>query len=79
MDTKMSDWAKSFGVVDYIIFVGVVVMSILIGIYYAFVKKQQTNEDLLVGGRNMQVVPIALSLLATYMSAILVLGKNLTF
>jgi len=75
----MSDWAKSFGVVDYIIFVGVVVMSILIGIYYAFVKKQQTNEDLLVGGRNMQVVPIALSLLATYMSAILVLGKNLTF
>jgi hypothetical protein len=37
----------------------------LIGVYYAFIKKQTTNEELLVGGRQMAIFPSALSLLAT--------------
>jgi len=66
----------SFGAVDYLIFIGTLAVSLFIGIYYAFFKKQTTNDELLVGGRSLGIFPIALSLLATYMSAILVLGEN---
>jgi len=56
---------SSFGIVDYLIFVGTLAVSMLIGVYYAFIKKQKTNEELLVGGRQMAILPSALSLLAT--------------
>jgi len=65
----------SIGAVDYVIFIGTLAVSVLIGIYYAFIKKQRTNDELFVGGRNIGIFPIALSLLATYLSAILVLGE----
>ncbi|OXA62795.1 Sodium-coupled monocarboxylate transporter 1 [Folsomia candida] len=66
----------SFTILDYIIFLGTLAVSMLIGVYYAFIKKQKTNVDLLVGGRSMPIIPTSLSLLATYMSAILVLGVS---
>lgn len=39
----------SFTILDYIIFLGTLAVSMLIGVYYAFIKKQKTNVDLLVG------------------------------
>lgn len=41
--------AGQFTVMDYVVFLGTIGVSILIGVYYAFVKKQKTNADLLVG------------------------------
>ena len=58
--------------VDYIIITLTLLVSIGIGVYYAFVK--QTTEDLLVGGRNMGPLPIAASMMVTYFSAISILG-----
>jgi Na+/proline symporter len=54
---------------------GTVLFSVLIGVYYAFIQKQKTNSDLLVGGRNMSLIPVSLSLLATYVSATIILGE----
>ncbi|CAG7817718.1 unnamed protein product [Allacma fusca] len=61
------------GVVDYVVVAGTLLFSIFIGIYYAVAEKQ-TNEDLLLGGRKMSVLPIACSILVTYLSAITILG-----
>ena len=65
---------EGFGIVDYGVVAATLLFSLIIGIYYACASKQ-TNEDLLVGGRNMRVWPVACSILVTYLSAITVLGK----
>lgn len=44
--------AGHFTAMDYIVFLGTIAISILIGVYYAFIKKQKTNADLLVGKEN---------------------------
>lgn len=60
-----------FGVMDYVVFVATLVISLLIGVFFGFIKKQKTSDDLLVGGRKMNLFAVSMSLLATYMSAIL--------
>ena len=40
-----------FDWVDYTVVGGTLLVSLLIGVYYAFGSKNQTQEDLLVGGR----------------------------
>ncbi|ELK25979.1 Sodium-coupled monocarboxylate transporter 1 [Myotis davidii] len=65
----------TFVVWDYVVFAGMLLISAAIGIYYAFAgDKQQTSKDFLMGGRRMSAVPVALSLTASFMSAVTVLG-----
>ncbi|XP_004623897.1 sodium-coupled monocarboxylate transporter 1 [Octodon degus] len=65
----------SFAVGDYLVFAGVLLVSAAIGVYYAFAGGgQQTSTDFLMGGRRMTAVPVALSLTASFMSAVTVLG-----
>lgn len=65
----------SFVVWDYLVFAGMLLISAAIGIYYAFAGGgQQTSKDFLTGGRSMTAVPVALSLTASFMSAVTVLG-----
>ncbi|XP_031205179.1 sodium-coupled monocarboxylate transporter 1 [Mastomys coucha] len=65
----------SFVVWDYVVFAGMLLISAAIGIYYAFAGGgQQTSKDFLMGGRSMSAVPVALSLTASFMSAVTVLG-----
>lgn len=65
----------SFVVWDYLVFAGMLLISASIGIYYAFAGGgQQTSKDFLMGGRSMTAVPVALSLTASFMSAVTVLG-----
>lgn len=65
----------SFVVWDYVVFAGMLLISAAIGIYYAFAGGgQQTSKDFLTGGRSMTAVPVALSLTASFMSAVTVLG-----
>ncbi|XP_027007609.2 sodium-coupled monocarboxylate transporter 1 isoform X1 [Tachysurus fulvidraco] len=74
METKENP-ASSFCTWDYVVFALMLVISAAIGVYYAFAQRQrQTVRDFLVGGQSMSAVPIALSLTASFMSAITVLG-----
>uniref|UniRef100_A0A9J7ZVR5 Solute carrier family 5 member 8 n=1 Tax=Cyprinus carpio carpio TaxID=630221 RepID=A0A9J7ZVR5_CYPCA len=67
--------AASFSVWDYVVFTLMLVISAGIGVYYAFSGRgQSSSADFLVGGRSMTAVPVALSLSASFMSAITVLG-----
>ncbi|XP_075716188.1 sodium-coupled monocarboxylate transporter 1 [Rhinoderma darwinii] len=65
----------SFTVWDYVVFALMLLISAVIGIYYAFAGGgQKTSKDFLMGGRSMSAVPVALSLTASFMSAVTVLG-----
>ncbi|KAG9490556.1 hypothetical protein GDO78_006080 [Eleutherodactylus coqui] len=65
----------SFTVWDYVVFGLMLLISAAIGIYYAFAGGgQKTAKDFLMGGRSMTAVPVALSLTASFMSAVTVLG-----
>ncbi|NXV35929.1 SC5A8 protein, partial [Rissa tridactyla] len=64
-----------FTVWDYVVFAAMLLVSAIIGIYYAFVGGgQKTSKDFLMGGRSMSALPVALSLTASFMSAVTVLG-----
>lgn len=66
---------KRFGTVDYVIFILTLVVSAAIGIFYAWRdKKRQSTDNFLLGGRKMSIVPVTLSLMASFLSAVLVLG-----
>ncbi|KAF0307766.1 Sodium-coupled monocarboxylate transporter 1 [Amphibalanus amphitrite] len=64
----------TFGLVDYCVFGATLLLSLLIGVYHA-VRGKQTNEDLLLGGRSMSVLPVAVSIMVSFLSAILILGS----
>lgn len=65
----------TFVVWDYVVFAGMLLISAAIGIYYAFSGGlQQNSKEFLMGGRRMTAVPVALSLTASFMSAVTVLG-----
>lgn len=64
-----------FTTVDYIIFALLLVLSSAIGLYYALSGgKQRTTQEFLLANRNMGFFPVALSLLATFQSAVAILG-----
>ncbi|KAK3589680.1 hypothetical protein CHS0354_015186 [Potamilus streckersoni] len=71
----MTNPMHSFHFVDYIIFGITLVVSLGIGIYYAISGgKQRTTSEYLVGNRRMAVLPVAISLMATFESSIMMLG-----
>lgn len=62
---------------DYALLAGSVIISLIIGVYYAFKKgSNKTTEDYLIGGRKMGLIPIALSLVVSNLSAISILGNT---
>ncbi|NXL02003.1 SC5A8 protein, partial [Mesembrinibis cayennensis] len=64
-----------FTVWDYVVFAAMLLISAVIGVYYAFAGGgQKTSKDFLMGGRSMSALPVALSLTASFMSAVTVLG-----
>lgn len=68
MHQQMSDvmlHLQRFAWPDYTAFVFMLLLCILIGIYFGFIEKTKSTEsEYLVGGRNMLIFPIALSLVA---------------
>lgn len=65
----------TFGAADYAVFSVMLVVSSLIGIYYRFTgDRQRTAREYLVANKNMSVVPVAFSLMASFMSAVTLLG-----
>ncbi|XP_062427239.1 sodium-dependent multivitamin transporter isoform X2 [Rhea pennata] len=64
-----------FTVIDYIIFGLLLVLSSAIGLFYALSGgRQRTVQEFLLANRNMGFLPVALSLLATFQSAVAILG-----
>ncbi|XP_055375312.1 sodium-coupled monocarboxylate transporter 1 [Condylostylus longicornis] len=60
---------------DYLVFTLMLFMCILIGIYFGFMQSKSMDEDdYLMGGRTMMVFPISLSLIASFISGITLLG-----
>jgi Na+/proline symporter len=66
----------AFTTLDYVIFALMLAISAGIGIFYGFFnKKQQTSKETLLANREMGVLPASLSLLASFMSGITILGN----
>ena len=64
-----------FGTVDFAVFGVMLLLSTIIGIYHAFTGgRQRTTKEFLFANRGMMSIPVALSLLASFMSAITILG-----
>ncbi|GFY45109.1 putative sodium-dependent multivitamin transporter [Trichonephila inaurata madagascariensis] len=61
--------------IDYGVILITLCISACIGLYFRFVGgKQKTKEEYLQAGRNMGILPVAFSLMATYMSATTLMG-----
>ncbi|XP_078619973.1 sodium-dependent multivitamin transporter-like [Branchiostoma floridae x Branchiostoma japonicum] len=66
---------RTFHVADYVVFSLMLVISAGIGVYYRCTGgKQKTTREFLMADRKMGVLPVALSLLASFTSAITLLG-----
>jgi len=64
-----------FSAWDYVIFAIILAIASAIGLYYGCTgNKQNSTSEFLMAGRSMSVLPVALSLLASFMSAITLLG-----
>ncbi|KAL7631957.1 UNVERIFIED_CONTAM: hypothetical protein RMT77_017727 [Armadillidium vulgare] len=69
------DWKNSsnFGVFDYCLFAGVLIISSFIGLFISW-KGNKTPEEFLMGNRSFKPLPVSMSLLTSYVSAISLLG-----
>lgn len=66
---------RTFGTVDYVLFSLMFCASGAIGFYHAYRDRNKKNtEEFHLGGRKMHPVPVALSLSATFLSALTLLG-----
>uniref|UniRef100_A0A4X2JPJ0 Solute carrier family 5 member 12 n=1 Tax=Vombatus ursinus TaxID=29139 RepID=A0A4X2JPJ0_VOMUR len=61
---------------DYVVFAALFIVSSGIGVFFAIKeRKKVTSGEFLLGGRQMSCGPVALSLTASFMSAVTVLGS----
>ncbi|XP_050811946.1 sodium-coupled monocarboxylate transporter 2 [Gopherus flavomarginatus] len=66
---------KNFVAWDYVVFAALFLISSGIGVFFAIKeRKNATSKQFLVGGKQMTCGPVALSLTASFMSAVTVLG-----
>ncbi|KAI3368650.1 hypothetical protein L3Q82_025660, partial [Scortum barcoo] len=67
---------SGFVLADYAVFASMLFISMAIGLFQALRKspRDATADDFFTGGRSMPAVPVGLSLCASFMSAVQVLG-----
>jgi len=64
-----------FHVADYILFSVFLLISVGIGVYHALTGgRQRTIKEYMVGDRQMKTLPVAISMFASIVSGVLVLG-----
>ncbi|XP_042863380.1 sodium-coupled monocarboxylate transporter 1-like [Penaeus japonicus] len=72
------DWSEgergTFSWLDYVVFGGMLALSLAIGVFYAIKSRKKSNDEFLLGSSSLTCFPVSMSLLASYISAILVLG-----
>ncbi|GFT26085.1 putative sodium-dependent multivitamin transporter [Nephila pilipes] len=64
----------SFTAVDYVIFALLLILSSSVGVYYLFSERKKSYREYFLTNRSMPIAPIAFSLMASFMSAITILG-----
>uniref|UniRef100_UPI0009B42B66 sodium-coupled monocarboxylate transporter 1 n=1 Tax=Monopterus albus TaxID=43700 RepID=UPI0009B42B66 len=65
----------TFSVWDYVVFAGTILAAAGIGLFQAIRSRKETSTaEFLLGGRQMTAVPVAMSLTASFMSGITVIG-----
>ncbi|KAL0154500.1 hypothetical protein M9458_048763, partial [Cirrhinus mrigala] len=70
-----SNTVGTFQAGDYVVFAFLFVISSGIGVFFAIKeRKKASSKEFLVGGRQMSCGPVALSLTASFMSAVTVIG-----
>ncbi|RXG58130.1 Sodium-coupled monocarboxylate transporter 2, partial [Armadillidium vulgare] len=69
----MEDKSSKFSIVDYCVFAAMFIFTIAIGVYTTF-KGNKSPEEFLMGNRSFKPLAVAMSLLTSYISAILFLG-----
>lgn len=66
---------KVFTIFDYVVFVSVLVASLSVGVYYTFSKKtKKTTAHFLMGDGKLHMLPVSISILVSFLSAIAILG-----
>ncbi|XP_059209180.1 solute carrier family 5 member 6 [Centropristis striata] len=66
---------KHFTVVDYVIFAILLAASMGIGLYHALSGgRQRTTQEFLLADRSMSCLPVSLSLIASFQSAVAIIG-----
>nr|CAI5832751.1 unnamed protein product [Callosobruchus analis] len=65
---------QRFGWADYTMFIFSLGICLLVGMYFGIFRKSEDAQEYLVGSRSMSVTPIALSLVASWISGISLLG-----
>lgn len=60
-----------FSIFDYGVFISMLLLSALIGVYFGFISKNKQNNtaEYLLGSKKMGFLPIAASLIASHISA----------
>lgn len=67
--------AMHFTTIDFVVFGMLLVISLAIGLYHAFSGgRQRTTQEFLMANRSMTSLPLALSLMATFQSAVAIVG-----
>ena len=70
--------AHEFDWKDYVIFVGMLIVSVAIGLFFACTgNKQSTLNEFLLAGRNVPLIPGAISMLASFLSGVYIIGLPL--
>lgn len=80
----MKEDLKSLSSIDYVVFVAMLACCSTIGLYFGYKDFQRRKSKIsgdseavnyLMGGRQMMVFPVALSLIASLVSGVLLLGN----
>lgn len=67
----------TFDVWDALVLASILIISALIGIYYRYTGgKQKTNKEYLMADQSMTTFPVSFSLMASFMSAITLMGVS---
>jgi solute carrier family 5 (sodium-coupled monocarboxylate transporter), member 8/12 len=85
---------SQFGKLDYAVFIAMLACCSCVGLFFGYKdhmkhKRSKRNRrgsiidveaiDYLMGGRNMKVFPVSMSLVASFISGITLLGKEVIF
>lgn len=72
--SSLENLADRFQWPDYLVFSLMLAVSAVIGIIYGCFGKKQDTQEFLMAGKSMTTFPVAMSLIASFMSAITLLG-----
>jgi len=65
---------EDLGAVDYVVLVLTLLVSVAIGLWYAWRDRNKTATEYLTAGGKMKILPMALSLMASFISSSHLLG-----